>query len=358
MATIRPLEGGDLPAVSALVRAHLPGWSRNADVLARNLLDHPWAAEVPRALVAVAEDGEITGSIGAQVRRLRLDERRLTGVCVSHLVVAPERRDGAAGALLVKRLLAGDQDLTWTDSGTDQVVRIWRMFGAHVDHSRTCDWMLVLRPGRWLGHVASTASRQRGRVGRRAMPVAGLPLQAARRLVGANANPQPHPDVTGSSVTASMIAESLGQICKGVRLRTDHDGPYLEYLFAHLDSLTGPVVRRLVRRAGKPIGWYAYIAGAVVGRVVHLATGVREAEAVIADLVEDARGRGVAVLSGRLEPHLDEPLRRRFAVIGFAQRPMIHARDPELLATLASSKSLLTEIDLVDSEWWQAGVVR
>ncbi len=358
MATIRPLERGDLPAVSALVRAHLPGWSRNADVLARNLLDHPWAPDEPRALVAVAEDGEITGSIGAQVRRLRFDDRQLTGICVSHLVVAPERRDGAAGAMLVKRLLSGDQDLTWTDSGTDQVVRIWRMFGAHVDHTRTCDWMLVLRAGRWLGHVASTASRQRGRVGRRAVPVAGLPLHAARRLVGADADPQPQPEVAGSSTTPSMIAESLAQISKGVRLRVDHDDPYLEYLFAHLDSLTGPVVRRLVRRQGKPIGWYAYIAGAVVGRVIHVAANVREAEAVVADLVGDARGRGVAVLTGRLEPHLDEPLRRRFAVIGFAQRPMIHARDPELLAMLASSRSLLTEIDLIDSEWWQAGVVR
>jgi hypothetical protein len=58
------------------------------------------------------------------------------------------------------------------------------------------------------------------------------------------------------------------------------------------------------------------------------------------------------LLAGRFEPHLDEPLRRRFAALGLAQRPLAHARDPELRATLSSRTSLITEMDLIDSEWW------
>jgi len=54
------------------------------------------------------------------------------------------------------------------------------------------------------------------------------------------------------------------------------------------------------------------------------------------------------VLCGRVEPNLDRPLRARFAVLGFARRPLIHAREPELAAALATS-SLLTQLS---GEWW------
>lgn len=352
MTAIRALEQQDLPAVASLVRAHLRGWRRDQHVLATNLIEHPWASEPLRTLVAVSDDGQIIGSIGAQERRLLFDGSELRGVCVSHLVVDPAHRAGASGALLVRRLLSGDQDLTWTDSGTEGVVRIWRAFGAHVDHSRTCDWMLVLRPARWLSRIAVRAARGADDLGRRSIPVGALPAQALGRRLVSRAFPELPPDVSGEQAEPAAIAESLPAITRGVRLRLVYDQPYLDYLFAYLDSLTGPVVRRLVRRAGAPIGWYAYLARPAIGRVICVAANVREIDAVVADLVGDAHQRGVAVLAGRLEPHLDEPLRRRLAVVGFAQRPLIHARDPAILAALASSASLLTEIDLIDSEWW------
>jgi hypothetical protein len=43
------------------------------------------------------------------------------------------------------------------------------------------------------------------------------------------------------------------------------------------------------------------------------------------------------------------PLRRRLAILGFARQPVIHSRDPELLATLGTAGSLLTRLD---SEWF------
>ena len=83
-----------------------------------------------------------------------------------------------------------------------------------------------------------------------------------------------------------------------------------------------------------------------------IAAEARNADAVVGELVADARRRGTAVISGRLEPHLDDAIRRRPAALSLAQQPIVHARDPKVLAALGPSASLLTEFDLVDCEWW------
>jgi hypothetical protein len=351
MAAIRPLEREDLPAVAALIRDNL-GWRREIAVLERTLVDHPWAPEKLPSLVAVDDSGVIIGSIGAQARRVVFDGAEISGISVSHLVVAPQRRGGAAGALLVRELLSGEQDVTWTDSGTADVVRIWRTFGGHLDHARSCNWMLVLRPARWLARIASLRARSDAGL-RHSVPVTALPLQAAgRRLLPRAFSPPSAADVVGEDASPPEITELLPTLTKSYRLRVDYDAGYLSWLFQHLGSLGAPVVHRLVRRAGTPIGWYAYIRQPGVSRVIHLSARARDVEAVFDDLHRYSRAQGAALLAGRLEPHLEGPLRRRFAAVGLSQRPLAHARDPELRATLASSSSLITEMDLIDSEWW------
>lgn len=352
MATIRPLERADLAAVATLVRQNLLGWRRDEAFLARTLVDHPWTPDPAPSLVALDDSGTIIGSIGAQSRRLLFDGAPLRGISVSHLVVAPDRRAGAAGALLVRQLLAGDQDLTWTDSGTDDVVRIWRTFGAHLDHVRSSNWMLVLRPVRWLAHVARLRVVS-GAGLRHAVPVTSLPLQAAgRRLLPQAPSPSSSGQVHGEDASSGEIVELLPVLAKSVRLRVDYDSEYLASVLENAGSPGGPVVLRLVRRGPKPIGWYAYIRQPGVSRLIHLAGAGREVEAVFGELIEHARDRGASLLAGRLEPHLQEPLQRRYAALSLAQRPLVHARDPELRATLASGRSLITEMDLIDSEWW------
>jgi hypothetical protein len=352
VATIRPLERDDLPAVADLVRANLRGWNRDAGVLERNLIDHPWAENPVRSLVAVHEDGTLIGSIGAQSRRILFEGRKLEAVCVSHLAVAAERRAGAAGVLLVRGLLAGDQDITWTDSGTPGVVRIWRMLGGDIDHARTCDWMLVIRPGRWLRRVATAVASPRAWLGPATAPVRGVPLPS--RSPADDGEQRRNGEIRSEDASAAEVAAELPSITRRIRLRVDHDESYLEYIGSYLEQLgLGDVlVRRLVRRGGAAIGWYAYLARPGSGRVIHVGAAAAEADAVVSALLEDARGRDIAVISGRLEPHLDEPIRRRDALLALRQQPLIHSRNPELVAAAGSSASLLTELDLIDSEWW------
>ena len=52
MATIRPFERSDLPSVSRLLRANIESWWRDDEFLSGTLLDHPWADDELRSLVA------------------------------------------------------------------------------------------------------------------------------------------------------------------------------------------------------------------------------------------------------------------------------------------------------------------
>ncbi len=332
----------------ALLEARLPWWTHEGSFLTETLIDSSWAEPDLASLVAVGEAGELLGFIGAQPRRLRFGDRDLRGICCAHLVVSADRRAGPAGALLMRRLLSGDQDLTWTDSPTSTVVRIWRSFGGHLDHPRSCDWMLVLRPFSWARGVA--AAKLRRAPLREVVPVAAVPVQASGARLLSQAFPSSPAEVESESTDAESIVENLPAMTRGIDLYVNYDQPYLDQLFRQVESVMGGLELRLVRRGGNPIGWYAYLArpgGA--SRALHICAPEAEVEAVVAELVEHARGVGSAALTGRLEPHLEGPLRRRLAVIGFARQPVIHVRDPEVHAILATSSSLLTHLD---GEWY------
>ncbi|MQA76155.1 MAG: hypothetical protein GEU88_17775, partial [Solirubrobacterales bacterium] len=222
MSEIRALRDADLPAVEGLLDALLPGWGGDREFLAATILAHPWADPELTSLVTVDEHGEVFGFIGTQVRRLRFDDRELRGVCCSHLVVAPNRRGGAAGALLLGRLLKGPQDVTWSDSANEAVVRMWRTFGGHLDHARACDWMLVLRPAAWVR--AGIAAALRGhRPGRELVPVGALPLHAITDRAAKRRQPKGlDPDISGLDVDAAEIVEHLPRLTSRLRVRVDY----------------------------------------------------------------------------------------------------------------------------------------
>jgi hypothetical protein len=349
MTEIRPLERSDLPAVASLMAARLPGWNQDESFLAETLIDQRWAsAELP-SLVAVDGDDAILGFIGSQARRVRLDDRVLQGVCCSHLVVVDDPRAGPAGALLLRRMLSGEQDLTWTDTATDAVAHMWRTFGGHIDQARSFDWMLVLRPVRWAREVLMTRLRRQAPL-RELAPARALPFHASGPRFARHAFPDLPAGVRGDEVTARTIAENLDDLTGDLRLRVDYDEAYLDRLFAQVEAAAGPLVRRLVRRGDVAIGWYAYLCrrgGA--SRVLHVCGREAEMEAVVAELVDDARRRGSAVLTGRFEPQLRTPLSRSSAVLGLARCPMIHSRELDVRALLATDASLLTSLD---GEWF------
>lgn len=344
-AGIRPFTRDDVPSVVALVRAHMEGWSLDERALVGLMLDHPWADEELTSLVA-AEDGELVGFVGVQARRMSLDGHPIRGVCCTHAVVAPDRRGGAAGALLLSRVLKGPQDVTWADSATDPVARVYGIFGGHADHVRACDWMLVLRPVRWARGIVAAAVRREAVSRRNHVPVGALPVHAAGKRLLSRAFPPVDAGLSGEDASAATIAQHIAEINARRRIWVDYDEDQLSHLFRLVEIFRGPLVHRIVRRDGRPVGWYAYLlrrGGA--SRVLHLTALEQDVDGVLGELLAHARAHGAAVVTGRAEPHLQAALTERFAVLGYARQPVIRAKDPELAAVLATSSALLTRLD-------------
>jgi hypothetical protein len=348
MATIRPLERGDIPAVFGLVEANFEAFERDRRFFEAMLLDDPWTPDPPAALVAL-EGEEIVGFIGAQDRRMSLDGSEIRGVSVSQFVVTPPHRTGGTPMQLLRGLLSGPQDLTWAEGAPEPVARMWRVLGGDADHARDCDWMLVLRPSRWLSGVIGDASRRR--ISRHTIPVSALPTRALRARTLRREHEPSAGSVSAGDATPSEVVEALPALTRGYRLRISYDEAHLGHMLEQWGALSG-IVCRLVRRHERTIGWYVYISKpGRVGRALHVAALERETGAVLADLVGDAVARGHTALSGRLEPHLSEALRDWGPAFGLGYRPVVHASEPELRAALGRTDSLLSEFGSIDSPW-------
>lgn len=349
MPEIRPLTEGDLGAVTEMLRDRIRGWNHDARFLDETVLNHPWADPDYPSLVAVGGDKAILGFIGVQARRMTINGREARGVCCSHLAVSADPSAGPTGALLLSKLLRGNQALTWSDSANDPVVRMWLAFGGHLDHTRACDWMLVLRPARWMRSIAGLAIRRRP-IDRATVPVGAFPAHGIGGLRGARRRAHRDPRVSGETADAAAVIECLPELTQKWAIAVDHDKEHLEHQLALIGRRSGQVICRLVLRDEQPIGWYAYVQKARgIAAVLHVGATSKNSDAVLSEMIEYATASGASLLTGRLEPHLDESLSKRMPAIGFARRPVIHARDPELRAALATSNGLLTRLD---SEWF------
>ncbi len=354
MSDVRPLDSADIPAVADLFRVAMGPenplsrpWL--ADFLRETLIEGPWVdPEIP-SLVAT-DDGRLAGFIASNVRPVVVDGARMRAACCAHLVVDQNARSRALGPQLLGRYMGGPQDLTFTDTATEVVARMWRTFGGRADGGRSTGWMLVLRPGSWA--VAVGRARVQGRRAPGLATVPALPFHIGGSRLTGHREAEDGPPVETEALTTAALMEHKDAILKGHRLHLDYDAVYVEWLLGRLDALyaTSVVVRRLVRRGGKAVGWFVYVRDpGGPGRVLQIAARERDTDAVVEALVHDARERGVTVLSGRLEPNLVEALRKRWAVLGFDARALVHAQDLKVLNALASGPSLLTRLD---GEWW------
>jgi len=358
VARVRALDASDIEAVAALLGARLPSgpWSSNRSFLTDSLVTDPGSDPELPSLVAVDDDQRIVGFVASQPRSFSFAGRAVRGVLCSHLVVAREGA-GTAAALLLRTLLSGPQEFTFTDTALDAVARAWRRLGGIPDPARSSDWLLALGPGRFAlrplrrARAMVRAKAEREEAWRQLVPIPAVPLQGAGGRAIASAFPEPAEDISSDGATAAEIAENAAASDRGAALPRLHDEAGLAHAFNLIEATTGdPVVRRLVRREGAVIGWYAYqqLPGGTA-RALSIAAPEPECDSVLADLVAVARASGNAILTGRIEPHLVSALGERLPALGLARRPLIHARDPEIALALVSPGSRLS---LLDGEWW------
>ncbi len=357
MSGIRELRRADLSAVCRLyervVRSgSAPPPPQLADYFARTLLDHPWTdPEVP-SLVYENAHGEIVGFLGVHPRRLRLDGRPLRMACTGQLIADPSVPHRGVGALLIRRCLAGPQDLTITDGATDQVRRMWVGLGGQSLAHASIGWIKVIRPGATCRELLTERGDRRLRWARHVVgPVVGGMASVALR--GRAGLALPEPERVGDPLTADGLVEQIREAGRWLRLHVGYDAAFVEWLFQELDAVDvrGTPVRRLVRdRKGRVAGWYVYyLKPGTVAEVLQVAAPSGDVGMVLDHLMHHAATGGAVAVRGRIEPSLvGELLARRCLLVPTAWA-LAHTKEPAILAVLGSPQSLLTRLD---GEWW------
>lgn len=365
MGSIRPLEREDIPAVCRLHERVLRSGAVGPppQLLAyfeRTFLDCPWADPSIPSLVYENSDGEVAGFIGSHVRRLRMDGRPIRMACSGSLVAAPEARHRGVGALLLRRYLAGPQDITITDSATDTVRRMMVSLGGQALAHASIGWTRVFRPGAasasWLSHSDRWPALARlvglvAPVLDRAAPV--LERAAPGRLRRRAAVIPARPDAEAAPLTVHALLEQMGNAARTLRVYPDYDAKYLRWLFSELEvvDVRGVPIRHLVYDCnGRVAGWYVYyLARGGIAQVLQVAAPNGNADLVLDHLFWHAANGGAAAVQGRLEPALLGPLRSHWCLLSRSQVALVHTKDQIMLGLLGSPKSLLTRLE---GSWW------
>ena len=339
MTSIRPFEREDLLEVARLYQRVMAGVDGPPgkpllDALARGLLDHPWVDPDLPSLVCEDGHGRIAGFQGSHPRRLMLGNEPVRMVCGGQLVADPDATPGV-GMLLLRRLLAGPQEVTITDGATDEVQAMWARLGGSTGGITCLGWTRVLRPGRFATELAV-------RRGHRTLGQVWSPERRGRGRATA---------AVADELTPELLMEQVGR--SRAALRPAYDAPFLRWLFAEMEAVPGrgPLAGRIVRdQRGDPIGWYvAYFPRGGIAQAMGLGSLRPDAGPVIDRLAEDARTAGSTAVRGRVDPGLLPALNARRCLMRRTEWALVHYRDERVAAAAGREQSALTRLD---GEWW------
>lgn len=351
MSAIRPLERSDLEqAVNLYQRVAMPGTPRPMPELyayfEHLLFDQPWRdPEIP-SLVFDQPGRGIVALIASHTRHMYWTEedRDLKVACSGQLVADPDFRNRGVGALLLRSYLKGGQDLTITDGATDDVRTMWTKFGGRTNYLASNTWTRVISPAAYAGWAVTRRLRRQG----------GFVLQAAAGLDSFLPYPAPVGSETGSvelsaSDLVGLVAELRGQF----KISPGYDERFAAWLMSELAGRPErglPLCRKVVDRAGEPLGWYlAFIDPKGIAQVLQVGAPPERCAAVIDRLVVDAAESGASAATGRVEPHLYSAVRRRGFIFRAGEWALIESREPEYVNAVLHGEALMTRLD---GEWW------
>lgn len=315
-------------------------------------LDHPWNdAQLP-SLVYEDKDRSIVAFLGVLPRLLSFQGRPIQAAITSQFMVDTARHHGNAAIELMKRFLAGPQQLSLTDGASEGARRIWEALRGEFATTYSCLWTRVLRPAQYSLELMKSRKALK--------PLAGVARPFARVLdsvaVRLPLTPYPMP-----AATAAMEEASVGSLLRCVSelparwaLRPCYNWESLSWLLQKAgEAKSRGQLRKFIVRNGKGemLGWYVYYAKpGGTSKVLQIGGREHGISDVIDNLFNDAWRTGSVAVSGRLEPRFARQLsQKRCDFIFHDVAVLIHSRQNEILNEIQRGNAFLTRLD---GEWW------
>ena len=319
----------------------------------RVFFENPWYDEDLPSLVHVNDTGSIDGFIGVQPKRLQFRGRRLRLIAATKLMAAPTAAPLVASRL-VRHVLAGPQDLLFSDISNDAARRIFEALGgAATILLYSMKWQRPVRPARY----ALSWMRARGTptlITQSLRPLAAIADTALARWGPSAA--RSHFARDGYSVgdlPLDVAAKRLPDLLPSRALQPEYDEPWLQWILelAQQNDPQRVLRRRLVRDARQdPAGWFLYfLESQGAAEVVQLVARKNAAAAVFQALLADASTAGAAMVSGRLEPGMVTEMSERHCYFREAGLwTLAYTKQTEILDAILGGSAFLSRLE---GEW-------
>lgn len=342
-AGVVPFSATHLPAVAGMfAQTFRGGAGRSAETLrstiAQLFLERDAAyADIP-SLVHVTADGRVDGFLGVHVAAFECAGQPVRVAFCGSLMAASPDTDPFVGAKLLRRFLAGPQDISASESANAVSQGLWTRLRGAVLPDYSLEWIRVLRPA---GFGIALAGHARPAL--RHMAPLARPFDALAGRIGAFHAPQPGPctDEEGDSATIGALLERFSA---DAVLRPEWSAVDLcrRLADARHKARYGQMQARIVRRGKTAIGLFVYHAHpGSIAHVLDIAAAPGQLPAVVDHLFAHAHARGLAGLRGRTRPDLLEALLTRRCHFSHRAATVVTSRDPALMDRIRSGRLVI-----------------
>lgn len=352
MSSVRSFEAGDVDAVADLFQRLLRKTDQPASgdlktYLRSLFLDFAESDPDMRSRVHIRADGTVSGFMGVLPLHMEFEGRRIRAANCGTFACDDRDGDPFAGARLLRDVLAGPQDFSFSETSNDVSTDMWRSMRATVLAPYSLEWLRVLKPAAFALEAAA------GRVS--ALRLLAPAARAADALVRRRGDKpawshyKPFAGKADALVDTAANDGEFSELCAELAtrfpLRPAWDRPVLESMLRHAGrkALHGERVQHIVRtRAGKPIGLYLYYGNpGGIGRTVQIMAQPGQESVVIDCLMRNAYERGLVAIRGRTQPNLLQAMIGKKCAFLHTSSTIVHSRNPELLDAMTNGQVFL-----------------
>ena len=315
---------------------------------------NPWIDSTPSSLVYEAEGGRIVGFLGVIRRKMSVCGQPIRIAFGGNFVVHPGARSNLAGLRLLGAYMAGDQELSQTDSANDVSRMLLQRLGFRTILPLSIHWARPLRPGHYAVYAMSHLT---GPLLSASLKFAAKPFCSVVDGVAARLSSSPfrqtEPHLHAGELDVETLLHCLAEFRSGYSLWPEYDVHSLNWLLTFMDRIKfRGDLRKVVLRDDnqKILGWYVYyVKPGAVGEVVQIGGARQFTKDILDHLFYDAWNHGVIGLHGVVHSRSMGDFSEKNCF--FTCRggwTVAHSRKPELLELLNRGDAFLSRLD---GEW-------
>jgi Acetyltransferase (GNAT) domain len=309
---------------------------------------NPWVTPDIPSLVYI-DDGKLAGFLGVIPRPMQFRGRSIRAAVVAQFMVETRPYRGPAAIELMRHLLRGPQEITFTDGAGEDASLVWVAGGSRVARLYSFNWIRLLRPfeaGRGMFDRMGGASGL-------LKSVSGLlasPIDALLSRVPVAMLRKPASKYASKPVSAAELFESIQEFGGREPLKPAYTLSDFTWLMSEASKSVDGFLRMMTVHSpdGNRVGSFVYHARPHSAAYV-LQIGWRRRDhfpEILTALFEDAWNQGMYAVKGQAIPRFLTQLSEQYCLFSQLNSSVVgHAQDQDLMNSFLLGETGMTRLD-------------